>query len=73
VIDEKLAVSVGKAAGANYVIMGSLSHLESKSVSTRKSSTQKKEGCCMPPFAQGKGIEAIAPSLPNYGRIYSSR
>ena len=60
VIDEKLAVNVGKGAGANYVIMGSLSAFgEQISVDVRV--IDVKEGRVLhTAFAQGKGIEAIS-------------
>ena len=59
IIDEKLAVNVGKSAGANYVIMGSLSSFgEQISVDARV--IDVKEGRVLhAAFAQGKGIEAI--------------
>ena len=59
VIDEKLALNVGKEAGANYVIMGSLSAFgEQISVDARV--IDVKEGKALHAvFAQGKGIAAI--------------
>ena len=59
-IDEKLALNVGKEAGANYVIMGSLSAFgEQISVDARV--IDVKEGKALHAvFAQGKGIEAIS-------------
>jgi outer membrane protein insertion porin family len=59
VIDEKLAVNVGRSAGANYVLMGSLSSFgEQISVDARV--IDVKEGRVLhAAFAQGKGIEAI--------------
>ena len=59
VIDEKLALYVGKQAGANYVIMGSLSAFgEQISVDARV--IDVKEGKALHAiFAQGKGIAAI--------------
>ncbi|HVO65857.1 MAG TPA: outer membrane protein assembly factor BamA [Syntrophales bacterium] len=58
-IDEKLALSVGKELGADYVIMGSLSAFgEQISIDARV--IDVKEGRALPAiFAQGKGIKSI--------------
>jgi outer membrane protein insertion porin family len=58
-IDEKLALNVGKEAGANYVIMGSLSSFgEQISVDARV--IDVKEGKALyAVFAHGKGMAAI--------------
>ena len=59
VIDEKLAVNVGKAAAADYVIMGSLS-VFGEQISVDARVIDVKEGRVLhAAFAQGKGIEAI--------------
>jgi len=59
VIDENLAVNIGKGAGANYVIMGSLSAFgEQISVDTRIIDA-KNGRLLQTAFAQGKGIAAI--------------
>ncbi|MGZ3593077.1 MAG: outer membrane protein assembly factor BamA, partial [Syntrophales bacterium] len=59
VIDEKLAASIGKSAGANYVIMGSLSAF-GEQISADAKVIDVKEGRMLhTAFAQGKGIEAI--------------
>ena len=59
VIDEKLAVNVGKAAAADYVIMGSLS-VFGEQISVDARVIDVREGRVIhAAFAQGKGIEAI--------------
>jgi len=59
-IDEKLAVNVGKEAGANYVIMGSLTAF-GQQISVDARVIDVKEGKALHSvFAQGKGIAAIS-------------
>lgn len=58
-IDEKLALHVGKETGANYVIIGSLSEF-GKQISVDVRVIDVKEERSLPGmFAQGKGIESI--------------
>jgi outer membrane protein insertion porin family len=59
-IDEKLAISIGRDTGADYVIMGSLSEIgEQISVDVR--TVDVKEGKTLPGiFSFGKGIESIS-------------
>ena len=58
-IDEKLALHVGKETGANYVIIGSLSEF-GKQISVDVRVIDIKEQRSLPGiFAQGKGIENI--------------
>src|SRR5271157_5594715 len=59
VIDEKLAVNIGRNAGANYVIMGSLSAFGDQISADAKVIDVKEGKVLHAAFAQGKGIESI--------------